>query len=588
MLSLRFKVLSFFFLKQIMPVKIACKCICFRVRDDLEWETCMRNIDTLASISGVTDVCAVPYKKMIIVDGVKKIQLANGMDTVRLKLCLSQEPLRVHIERPAPKSLLDKLISEGFEEWDFRQIVGEKIVKYVQNATARGQTEIKRTEAISKCSSGLEAARRGLIKHNEQITTQANIEFAKKRKIVDMRESLPKLDGSLVLKFYHRIEGEINTENPRETTVTICGIPNDLKTKCKHYWIYSKEAGYGKTYTILNEIYKKYSSDVVGDPKNFCGVSENVQFLIFDEYSINKKLNFEDLKSLASQDSSMAKINRKSHGESYKPAEDVQVIILSNYSPYEVYGTYNHKENNRIIDKDALSALEQRFLIHRLDGADEEEKRKHLSVSTWSENEFKTEIALKRKQMMKGENKMVETENFLKKLVSMYRAREGDTGVSLAGLSKYVSDPVDWIQAQTMYSESLKLLPEEKRKENFEAKKSGTFELHKMCVLDEIQTALEEKCLFTPQVFDYLDLDLSDFTCDFFKDACIQKLPIVDSDELLPLLLCSSEGIKRKKKCISHDEDSSSEDDEEIKKNNKRQSETDQCLFSPSKRPKIC
>ena len=334
--------------------KINTKSFSFQVDSKHDWKKVKKNLDKLSDIKGVTDVCLVPSRKIIIVKSDKKIQIQSGMETTKGKLQLLATPRRLKVDQPAPASLVEKLVAEGLSADDFYQFVGNKIIKYAQNAIIKGQIEIKRTKAISLCSSGLEAAHKGLVKHNEQIMTQANIDFARKRKMIDMRESLPKLDGSLTLKFCHRIKGEINTKDPQETTVTIVGKPNDLKTKQKHYWLYSREAGYGKTYTILNEIYKKYSSDVVGDPKNFCGVSENVQFLIFDEYSINKKLNFEDLKSIASQDSSMAKINRKSHGESYKPAEDVQVIILSNFSPYEVYGTYNHKENNRIMDKDNI------------------------------------------------------------------------------------------------------------------------------------------------------------------------------------------------------------------------------------------
>ena len=83
-----------------------------------------------------------------------------------------------------------------------------------------------------------------------------------------------------------------------------------------------------------------------------------------------------------------------------------------------------------------------------------------------------------------------------------------------------------------------------------------------MCALDEIRSALEEKCLCTPQVFNYLDLELSDFTCDSFKDACGEKLPIIDWEELLPILLCSSEGIKRKK-CNAVENEIDSSDDEQ-------------------------
>jgi hypothetical protein len=144
---------------------------------------------------------------------------------------------------------------------------------------------------------------------------------------------------------------------------------------------------------------------------------------VFDEYSRTKRLDLEMLKTLANGDASGAYLNRKSHGGSYIPPADVQVIILSNYSPYEIYAQWDKKTQRHIISEDILSTIVDRFVIVRLDGDDAEERRKFMEPSTWTEEEFQMELQCIRVACLKGDNDRVETAEFICAAIQLYIAR---------------------------------------------------------------------------------------------------------------------------------------------------------------------
>jgi hypothetical protein len=82
-----------------------------------------------------------------------------------------------------------------------------------------------------------------------------------------------------------------------EKEVIFKGLPGDELVKRKHYFIYSKQTGYGKTTTVRRELVKKYSAHIINDIHNAVGVPKNLQWLVFNEYSRTKKLDLEMLKT---------------------------------------------------------------------------------------------------------------------------------------------------------------------------------------------------------------------------------------------------------------------------------------------------
>ena len=127
---------------------------------------------------------------------------------------------------------------------------------------------------------------------------------------------------------------------------------------------------------------------------------------------------------MANGDASGAYLNRKSHGASYKPPVDVQVIILSDYSPYEIYGKWESKLQRRVISEDVLSTITDRFYIERLDGEDAREKRKCMDPTTWTTEEFKAEITeLIPKKIDIVSDEEVDSTAFLEQVVILIKRR---------------------------------------------------------------------------------------------------------------------------------------------------------------------
>jgi hypothetical protein len=207
---------------------------------------------------------------------------------------------------------------------------------------------------------------------------------------------------------------------------------------------------------VRRELVKKYSAHIVNDIHNAVGVPKNLQWLVFDEYSRTKKLNLEMLKTLANGDATGAYLNRKSHGGRYIPPADVQVVILSNYSPYEIYAQWDKKTQRHVITDDIVSTLVDRFFIVRLDGDDAEERRKFMEPFAWTEEEFRLELRALRDKCLKGKDDRVETVEFIATAVQMYKART-DHGMSLQEfLETCLWDGNDIRLARLVYQDNLK------------------------------------------------------------------------------------------------------------------------------------
>jgi hypothetical protein len=205
---------------------------------------------------------------------------------------------------------------------------------------------------------------------------------------------------------------------------------------------------------------KKYSAHIINDILNAVGVPKNLQWLVFDEYSRTKKLDLEMLKTLANGDASGAYLNRKSHGGSYIPPADVQVIILCNYSPYEIYAQWDKKTQRHVISEDFLLTIVDRFVIVRLDVDDAEERRKFMEPATWTEEEFQLELRVLRDKCLRGKDDRVETVEFLTIVVQLYRARTS-YGKSLEHfIGSCLWDGNDIRLARMLYQDSLKRVKE--------------------------------------------------------------------------------------------------------------------------------
>jgi hypothetical protein len=313
------------------------------------------------------------------------------------------------------------MFPHGVDENKILYRLGQRFTNDAINAICKIHVTKAKNAKIDACKDAKQAVDEGIIEFSQYNTIQNAKEAIADAELNRKVGSRPKLDGPLTLTFAkwtddRKVEGT-------EKEVVIKGLPGEELVKRKHYFIYSKKAGYGKTTTVRRDLVKKYSAHIVNDINNAVGVPKTLQWLVFDEYSRTKKLDLEMLKTLANGDASGAYLNRKSHGGSYIPPPDVQVIILSNYSPYEIYGQWDRKTQRHVITEDVLSTIVDRFFIVRLDGDDTEERRKFMEPVTWTDEEFREELKTLRTACLRGEDDVVETTAFLQHSLQLYKAK---------------------------------------------------------------------------------------------------------------------------------------------------------------------
>ena len=102
--------------------------------------------------------------------------------------------------------------------------------------------------------------------------------------------------------------------------------------------------------------------------KDVSHLPEDVQMIIPIFYCKKYALDLTDLLNLTNGNASSVYLNRKSSKTLYALRPDVQLVIFSNKSPYEVYASYNKTMREKTISKEDISAINDRFFVHRLDG----------------------------------------------------------------------------------------------------------------------------------------------------------------------------------------------------------------------------
>ena len=492
----------------------------------------------------------------------RKIDFKNGKKSLAKKLGLDSNDVKIIQEyKNLPDDYLIDYMGGCFVPEKFKMRFGEMLnddyMKMLSKTTVENLKNRKRMKIIKKHTIG-ELEDLGLINEHNRYKI-VNLKEAIEREVKEQNVN-PDLDGHFEWTFVHHnvncndLCAYASGEYP-EVKVTIKGFPNNLEVKKKCWWIHSDVSGFGKTF-FLEEFCKKFNAQIMTTSTNVTDISRNTQWLLFDETTDIP--NFEGFKKLTSGVCYYS-FNKKMFGANFIPRKDVQIIVCANVSPYEFFGKYDNKLQRKMMSLENVTQLEQRVNYVKLDGEAELTKRKFMSVCDWTENEFREEIKIKRNKMIKGEDRLIETENLLRKVATMYRMRAGETGVSLVGFQKYVSDPDDWKVAQWMYSRRLKLIPEDKRKDfnKFLLSDEPEYVLEDVSQFEDIENALlRDKSLQIVHLFDFLDLDVTDFDPSEFKKLCEKKFIDVDSNELLCVVIKCLMGVRK------HKNDASSDDEE--------------------------
>ena len=357
------------------------------------------NVLAIAESRQVDNAMLFDDLKLILVSAKgKPIRLNSGMRTLQALLKLPEIPTRITNMNPIPDAYIKLVFSDGFDCGQILYKFGPKfedasLQKLVSangpamSARARN-AEIREKDVTTLYDEGkISAKEYGIIKTNKRDMEQDRNE--KRRN--------PDLDGEYKMTFvrYRKAEGSSGrVPDPHSTPihVTIHGHPGDEMEKHKHYYIYSHKPSYGKSYAFM-QFAKTFNAAFVPDCNNWVGVPRTAQFLILDEMGLKNKMEFQQLKKFANISAMCASGNNKTHGASYVPRFDVQIVCLSNHCIFDIYGEWNPHLQKRTCSDDVRTQITERFHVIRLDGDVNEDIRRYSELSTWSMDDFKLYVA---------------------------------------------------------------------------------------------------------------------------------------------------------------------------------------------------
>ncbi len=344
------------------------KKICFRlttVRDDT-----IDRVKTFCRERKVENV-AISADGVVVWQSEKPVKLKSGLKTLSnvLKTDL-QETDDVYC-----KTFIENILRR-YKDTDFLLLEGSRFWNIVHG----GSTRAEQNAYIFKADL-VDAMKRGMVEPGK-LAALVNDQ----KVLAGLEQEKERNDDSTCEKTYEfrpYDEDGNPIEKGRVTEITLKFLAGDTTKKKRHYYIYSHASSTGKS-TFLKALEKEYNADRVTDTRNWCQVSEHAQLLLFDEYGPSKKLSFEELKGLCS---GWGGLNRKSYGVSYQPRQDVQVIICSNRSPFEIYATERCCGAAKRMSADHYDQFMTRFRVYRLDGDISEDRVRYVAGSLLTANE---------------------------------------------------------------------------------------------------------------------------------------------------------------------------------------------------------
>lgn len=358
------------------------------VHRDCTWE----RVRSFTNARGIENAMLSKEGMLIFVGG-KKVDLNNGMLTLQNRLGLIHEPTRVTGVQPIPEKYLENYVRHGYDPHRLQHKFGEMfeaaaLRKIVARTIERPINKQRNKEICAKSTYDLVAE--GVVPVEKALMVESNKQLMERLEKVENRN--PDLDGDFETTFEHwdmasNSDTFEQTGQFPPTNLKIVGLPTDTVTKRKHYYIYSRLPGFGKTFA-MNGFQAQINSYAVNDLNNWFDVPTSTQFLIIEEVGAGKMIPFGELKALTGGVAQRFRGNSKTHGSSFVPRKDVQVIMLSNVSMYEVYGEWDNKLGRRVISTERAKQLEQRFHVVRLDGKVDDDKMKAMHPSDWEAGMF--------------------------------------------------------------------------------------------------------------------------------------------------------------------------------------------------------
>jgi hypothetical protein len=198
----------------------------------------------------------------------KCINLNSGLATLETHSGLPVQC--TYSERLAPDRWLTNKFPNGVDEKEILYRLGKKYTNDAINAVSKIHVTKARNAKIDACKDAKQAVDEGIVDFSEYTVIQHAKEAIADAELNREVGSRPKVYGELKLMFAKWTDSQKVTGTEKE--VIFKGLPGDELVKRKHYFIYSKKAGYGKTTTVRRELVKKYSAHIINDIHNAVGV----------------------------------------------------------------------------------------------------------------------------------------------------------------------------------------------------------------------------------------------------------------------------------------------------------------------------
>ena len=241
----------------------------------------------------------------------------------------------------------------------------------------------------------LTAIRCGRIEPNQLAPLSRLQEMGQRKDESDAYLDREEISGPIEMVFQQRDSKGVIVPGSQEKRIEFVARPGETgqqdQDKAKHLWLYGS-SNTGKTAAIKAAFLNGNTKTcLISDPRNAMEGDERAQFIIMDEYGYKRRAPLQGLKALTSGDASAGSFNRKSYGRSFTPRPDAQIIIVSNHSPYDVYGTSQGGRPRKISKEDA-EALENRFQIVAVGMDNLSQKKKHMDLQDLTYDEYCTSM----------------------------------------------------------------------------------------------------------------------------------------------------------------------------------------------------
>lgn len=188
------------------------------------------------------------------------------------------------------------------------------------------------------------------------------------RPIGSSRRSGQMLTGKHYIRFPSRLK--IDKPTPY-AEVQIVGYAGQNTTTKRHVYIYNKSPDY-KMITAISDFCQSYNHlilDCSDHNPDWSSFSNTTQLLVLANFNQSTCLPFQKFKALADRTSCFFSVcGIKQKRVKVTPRKDLQMIILSSRSPYDMFGVLDTKQHRVVMNSIQIRIINARFTITRLDG----------------------------------------------------------------------------------------------------------------------------------------------------------------------------------------------------------------------------